>query len=55
VPPLGSAVLGFALLFFIGGGATVIGALMGGAMGGGHGAAAGGIAGLVLGSSCSLW
>ena len=48
-PPLLVAVLGFALLFFIGGGATVMGALMGGAMGGGGGAAAGGIAGLVLG------
>ena len=48
-PPLLVGVLGFALLFFIGGGATVMGALMGGAMGGGHGAAAGGIAGLVLG------
>jgi hypothetical protein len=50
VPPLGVAVLGFFLLFFIGGGAAVIGALMGGAMGGSHGAAAGGIAGLVLGA-----
>ena len=49
VPPLAVAVLGFMLLFFIGGGAAVIGALMGGAMGGSHGAAAGGIAGLVLG------
>ena len=49
VPPLAVAVLGFLLVFFIGGGAAVIGALMGGAMGGGHGAAAGGIAGLVLG------
>lgn len=49
VPPLAVAVLGFLLLFFIGGGAAVMGALMGGAMGGGHGAAAGGIAGLVLG------
>jgi hypothetical protein len=48
-PPILVGVLGFALLFFIGGGATVLGALMGGAMGGGHGAAAGGIAGLVLG------
>jgi len=50
VPPLAVAVLGFMLLFFIGGGAAVIGALMGGAMGGSHGAAAGGIAGLVLGA-----
>ena len=49
VPPLAVAVLGFLLLFFIGGGVAVIGALVGGAMGGGHGAAAGGIAGLVLG------
>jgi hypothetical protein len=49
VPPLAVAVLGFMLLFFIGGGAAVIGALMGGAVGGSHGAAAGGIAGLVLG------
>ncbi|MGH7409024.1 MAG: hypothetical protein ACREKF_13585, partial [Candidatus Methylomirabilales bacterium] len=49
VPPLLVGVLGFALLFFIGGGATVMGALLGGAMGGGHGAAAGGVAGLVLG------
>ena len=49
VPPLLVGILGFALLFFIGGGATVMGALMGGAMGGGEGAAAGGIAGLVLG------
>jgi hypothetical protein len=49
VPPLAVAVVGFLLLFFIGGGAAVMGALMGGAMGGGHGAAAGGIAGLVLG------
>jgi hypothetical protein len=48
-PPLAVAVLGFLLLFFIGGGAAVMGALMGGAMGGGHWAAAGGIAGLVLG------
>ncbi len=50
VPPLAVAVLGFMLLFFIGGGAAVIGALMGGAMGGSHGAAAGGFAGLVLGA-----
>src|SRR5262245_39541483 len=50
VPPLAVAVLGFMLLFFIGGGAAVIGALMGGAVGGSHGAAAGGIAGLVLGA-----
>jgi hypothetical protein len=49
VPPLLVGVLGFALIFFIGGGATVMGALMGGAMGGGHGTAAGGAAGLVLG------
>jgi hypothetical protein len=49
VPPLLVGILGFALIFFIGGGATVMGALMGGAMGGGHGAAAGGVAGLVLG------
>ena len=49
VPPLAVAVLGFLLLFFIGGAVAVIGALVGGAMGGGHGAAAGGIAGLVLG------
>ena len=49
VPPLAVAVLGFMLLFFIGGGGAVIGALMGGAVGGSHGAAAGGIAGLVLG------
>ena len=48
-PPIIVGLLGFALLFFIGGGATVLGALMGGAMAGGHGAAAGGIAGLVLG------
>jgi hypothetical protein len=48
-PPILVGILGFALLFFIGGGATVLGALMGGAMGGGHGAAFGGIAGLVLG------
>ena len=50
VPPLAVAVLGFMLLFFIGGGGAVIGALMGGAVGGSHGAAAGGIAGLVLGA-----
>src|SRR5574342_1366019 len=50
VPPLLVGVLGFALLFFIGGGATMMGALMGGVMGGGAGAAAGGIAGLVLGA-----
>jgi hypothetical protein len=49
-PPLVVGVLGFALLFFIGGGATVMGALMGGVMGGGQGAAAGGLAGLVLGA-----
>jgi hypothetical protein len=49
VPPLFVGILGFALLFFIGGGATMMGALMGGALGGGKGAAAGGIAGLVLG------
>jgi len=49
VPPLAVAVLGFMLLFFIGGGGAVIGALMGGVVGGSHGAAAGGIAGLVLG------
>jgi hypothetical protein len=48
-PPILVGILGFALLFFIGGGATVLGALMGGAVGGGHGAAAGGIAGLILG------
>src|SRR5262249_20924706 len=48
-PPIVVGILGFALLFFIGGGAAVLGALMGGAMGGGHGAAAGGIAGFVLG------
>lgn len=48
-PPILVGILGFALLFFIGGGATLMGALMGGAVGGGHGAAAGGIAGLVLG------
>jgi len=48
-PPILVGLLGFALLFFIGGGATVLGAMMGGAMAGGHGAAAGGIAGLVLG------
>jgi hypothetical protein len=48
-PPIVVGLLGFALLFFIGGGATVLGAIMGGAMAGGHGAAAGGIAGLVLG------
>ena len=54
VPPLLVGILGFLLLFFIAGGATVVGALMGalmgGAMGGGVGAAAGGIAGLVLGA-----
>jgi hypothetical protein len=54
VPPLLVGILGFLLLFFIAGGATVVGALMGalmgGAMGGGAGAAAGGIAGLVLGA-----
>jgi hypothetical protein len=48
-PPILVGALGFALLFFIGGGATVLGALMGGAVGGGHGAAAGGIVGLILG------
>jgi hypothetical protein len=48
-PPLCVGVLGFALLFFIGGGATVMGGLLGGAMGGGQGLAAGGIVGLVLG------
>ena len=50
VPPLAVAVLGFLLLFFIGGGAAVMGALMGGAIGGGPGAAAGGIVGLILGA-----
>jgi hypothetical protein len=50
VPPLVAGVLGFALLFFIGGGAAAIGALMGGVMGGGEGVAAGGIVGLVLGA-----
>lgn len=49
VPPLAVAVLGFLLVFFIGGGAAAVGALMGGAMGGGQGATAGGIVGLVLG------
>jgi hypothetical protein len=48
-PPLVVGVLGFALLFFIGGGVTAIGALLGGAMGGGQGMAAGGLMGLVLG------
>jgi hypothetical protein len=48
-PPLVIGVLGFALLFFIGGGATVMGGLLGGLVGGGEGVAAGGIAGLVLG------
>lgn len=48
-PPLVVGILGFALLFFIGGGATVMGALMGGMMAGGEGMAAGGVAGLVLG------
>ena len=54
VPPLLVGILGFALLFLIAGGATVVGALMGGLIGGalgdGTGAAAGGIAGLVLGA-----
>jgi hypothetical protein len=54
VPPLLVGILGFLLLFFIAGGATVVGALMGalmgGAMGGGAGAAAGGIVGLILGA-----
>ena len=49
VPPLAVAVLGFLLVFFIGGGAAAVGALMGGAMGGGKGATAGGIVGLILG------
>ena len=49
VPPLAVAVLGFLLVFFIGGGAAAVGALMGGAMGGGQGATAGGIVGLILG------
>jgi hypothetical protein len=48
-PPLAVGILGFALLFFIGGGAAAIGALMGGLMGGGGAMAAGGVAGLVLG------
>jgi hypothetical protein len=48
-PPLVVGILGFALLFFIGGGATVMGGLLGGAFGGGEGMAAGGVAGLVLG------
>jgi membrane-anchored glycerophosphoryl diester phosphodiesterase (GDPDase) len=48
-PPILAGILGFALLFFIGGGGAIMGAMMGGAMGGGHGAAAGGIAGLVIG------
>jgi hypothetical protein len=48
-PPLVVGVLGFALLFFIGGGATVMGGLLGGLVGGGEGVAAGGIAGLALG------
>jgi hypothetical protein len=49
-PPLLVGVLGFALLFFIGGGAAAIGALMGGMMGGSEGVTAGGIVGLVLGA-----
>jgi hypothetical protein len=48
-PPLVVGILGFALLFFIGGGVTAMGALMGGMMGGGQGMAAGGVVGLVLG------
>ncbi len=48
-PPLVVGILGFALLFFIGGGAAVMGGLLGGVMGGGEGIAAGGVAGLVLG------
>jgi hypothetical protein len=47
-PPLLVGVLGFVLLFVIGGGATAMGALMGGLVGGGKGVAAGGLAGLVL-------
>jgi hypothetical protein len=56
VPPILVGILGFALLFLIAGGATVVGALMGGLLGGsmggdgGAGAAAGGIAGLILGA-----
>jgi len=49
LPPLLVGILGFALLFFIGGGAAVMGALMGGAMGGGEGAVAGGFVGAFLG------
>ncbi len=49
VPPLAVAVLGFMLLFFIGGGAAVMGALMGGAMGGATGRRPAGSSGLVLG------
>jgi hypothetical protein len=48
-PPLVVGILGFALLFFIGGGVTAMGALMGGMVGGGQGMAAGGVVGLVLG------
>jgi hypothetical protein len=48
-PPLVVGVLGFALLFFIGGGVAAMGALMGGLMGGGEGLAVGSVAGLVLG------
>ena len=36
-PAAGRRVLGFALLFFIGGGAAVMGGLLGGVMGGGEG------------------
>jgi hypothetical protein len=49
VPPLAVGVLGFALLFLIGGGVAAIGALVGGLVGGGEGVAAGTVAGIVLG------
>ena len=49
-PPLVVGLLGFGLLFFVGGGAAAVGALMGGMMGGSQGSAAGGIAGFVLGA-----
>jgi hypothetical protein len=48
-PPVVVGLLAFVLLFFIGGGAAMMGAAMGAMMGGGQGMAAGGVAGLLLG------
>jgi hypothetical protein len=49
-PPLVVGLLPFALVFFIGGGAALMGAAVGGLLGGGRGMAAGGLAGLAIGA-----